>query len=581
MRVGGKWALSAVGALVILGILGAGAYRWPIDPARVAAQLNSATAPADGLHWGRPARASFRLLPRPALRMVDVELLDAKGVSVLSAPNAEIGLWPWGLLRGEFTPVSAKLLNPTALIDLDAARHGAEEIIAKPATLLTRIEVQGGVAKIVSADLRLDTLIENVDGWLQWTKVYRPLDFSLSGVWRGEPVALSGHVASPLELRAGRPSQAVLKITARPAELAFAGTWTPGVKGTFDGDLTTRIRSLSEVERWIGVSSAPPIAAQEIALQGKAVGSSGALALSEARLDVGGQRFEGALEFSRLAGKTSVSGTLAADTLDISALWDQPGPILDSSGRWSRQPLVAAPSQTLDLDLRVSASQASWRGHRIEAAAASVLQKDRRLTVRLLDATACEGELSGEFSVQGAPDGLQMEASASLANGDIGAVLSEWGVMAFTGRGGYAGSLRATGATAAELAASLTGSAEIELQDGAIDGVNFEQALRRSQRRPVDFARDLAIGETNFSSARARLEIKGGQAQIVEARMEGPGAIVQVQGAIDIAAQEWRARIEAVQASAMGEPSPDAARLAIDLFGPWSAPTIAASASTN
>src|SRR5271156_6206386 len=551
MRVGGKWALSALGALIVLGVLGAGVYRWPIDPARVAAELNSATAPVGGLHWGRPGRASFKLLPRPVLRMIDVELLGAK------------------------------LLNPTALIDLDAARDGAEQIIAKPTTLLTRVEVEGGVAKIVSADLRLDTLIENVDGWLRWTKVYRPLDFSLSGVWRGEPVALSGHVASPLELRAGRPSQADLKITARPAELAFAGTWTPGVKGTFDGDLTTRIRSLSEVERWIGVPSAPPIAAQEIALQGKAVGSSGALALSEARLDVGGQRFDGSLEFSRLAGKTSVSGTLAADTLDISALWDQPAPILDSSGRWSRQPLISAPSRTLDLDLRVSASHASWGDHRIEAAAASVMQKDRRLTVRLLDATSCQGQLSGEFSIQGAPNGLQLEASASLANGDIGAVLSEWGVTAFTGRGGYEGSFRATGASAAELAASLTGSSEIELQDGAINGVNFEQALRRSRRRPVDFARDLAIGETNFSFARARLEITGGQAQIVEARMEGPGAIVQVQGAIDIAAQQWRARIEAVQASEIGEPSVDAARLAIDLFGPWSAPTIAASASTN
>ena len=167
MRVGGKWALSALGALVVLGVLGAGVYRWPIDPARVAAQLNSATAPVGGLHWGRPGRASFTLLPRPALRMIDVELLDAKGVSVLSAPNAEIGLWPWGLVRGEFAPVSAKLLNPTALIDLDAARDGAEQIIAEPTTLLTRIEVEGGVAKIVSADLRLDTLIENVDGWLQ------------------------------------------------------------------------------------------------------------------------------------------------------------------------------------------------------------------------------------------------------------------------------------------------------------------------------------------------------------------------------------------------------------------------------
>src|SRR5271167_4922423 len=271
MRVGGKWALSALGALVVLGVLGAGVYRWPIDPARVAAELNSATAPVGGLHWGRPGRASFALLPWPALRMSDVELLDAKGVSVLSAPNAEIGLWPWGLVRGEFAPVSAKLLNPTALIDLDAARDGAEQIIAKPTTLLTRVEVQGGVAKIVSADLRLDTLIENVDGWVQWTKVYGPLGFSLAGVWRGEPVALEGRIVSPLQLREGRPTEAVLKITAHPAELAFTGAWTPGGagKGAFEGDLTTRIRSLGAVERWLGMASAPPIAAQEIGLQGK------------------------------------------------------------------------------------------------------------------------------------------------------------------------------------------------------------------------------------------------------------------------------------------------------------------------
>jgi len=581
MRVGGKWALLALGAVVVLCVLGAGFHRWPIDPARVVAQLNSAMAPVDGLHWGRPGRATFTLLPRPALRIIDAELLDAKDRSVLSAPNALIGLWPSGLLRGKFAPVSAKLLNPTALIDLDAARAGADEIVARPTTLLTRVEVEGGVAKIVSAELSLDTLVENVDGWIQWTKIDRPLSFSLSGNWRGEPVALEGRIASPLQLRQGRPSHGDLKITARPAEMAFAGTWTPGGKGTFEGDLTTRIRSLSAVERWLGLASAPPLAAQEIALQGKAAGSFDSVALSDARLDVGGQGFDGSLNFSRLAGRTSVSGTLAADTLDISALWDQPGPILDSSGRWSRQPLIAGPSETLDLDLRVSASHVSWDGHRIEAAAASVLQKDRRLTVRLLDSTSCQGQLSGEFSIQGAPGGLQMEASASLVNGDVGAILSEWGVMAFAGRGGYRGSFRAVGVSPAELAESLSGSATFELEDGTINGVNFEQALRRSLRRPVDLARDMAIGETNFSSARARLEIAGGQAQIVEARMDGPGAIVQVQGAIDIAAREWRARIEAIQASAIGEPSAEAARLTIALFGPWSAPTIEASAGTN
>jgi uncharacterized protein YhdP len=121
----------------------------------------------------------------------------------------------------------------------------------------------------------------------------------------------------------------------------------------------------------------------------------------------------------------------------------------------------------------------------------------------------------------------------------------------------------------------------LRLTDGSIDGVNFEQALRRSLRRPVEFGRDMAIGQTNFSTARARLDISGGQAQIVEARMDGPGAIVEMKGAIDIASRQWRARIEAMQASAIGEPSAEAARLTISLFGPWAAPSIAALANTD
>jgi AsmA protein len=581
MRVGGKWALSGLAALVALGVSWAGTVSWSVDSSRLAAKLNFGTAPLGGLHWGRPGRARFTLLPWPTLRIVDFELLDVKNRSVLSAPLAEIGLSPRGLLWGDFAPLSAKLLSPTALIDLDAARDGAGQIAAKPTSLLTRVEVRGGVAKLVSAKLGVDTLIENVDGWLRWPKVSRPLAFSLAGVWRGEPVALEGDIASPLRLREGEPSRADLKITARAADMAFTGTLSADGRAAFEGDLTTNIRSLAAVERWLGLVSAPPLAAREIGLQGKVTASSGVLALSEARLEVGGQRFDGALSLSRIAGKTSVSGTLAADGLDISALWGLPGPILDSSGQWSRQPVIVAPSRTLDLDLRVSASHATWRGHRLDSAAASVLQKDQRLTVRLLDSTACQGQLSGQISIRAAPGGVQTEASASFVNGDMGAVLSEWGVTAYTGRGGYEATLRAVGGSAAEIARSLSGSAKLELQGGSIEGVNFEEALRRSLRRPVDFARDMAIGQTNFSSARAQLEIVDGQAQIVEARLQGPGAIVQVQGAIDIADRQLRARIEAMQASALGEPSTDAAHLTIGLFGPWTAPSIAALANTD
>src|SRR5271168_2011473 len=108
MRVGRKWALSGVAALLVLCALAAGLGSWPVDSKHVAVAMNSAIAPLGGLHWGRQGRASFTLLPWPTLRIIDAELLDAGDRSVLNAPLAEIGLLPIGLLRGEIAPVSAK-----------------------------------------------------------------------------------------------------------------------------------------------------------------------------------------------------------------------------------------------------------------------------------------------------------------------------------------------------------------------------------------------------------------------------------------------------------------------------------------
>ena len=39
---------------------------------------------------------------------------------------------------------------------------------------------------------RLDTLLENIEGWLEWEGVARPFGFGLSGTWRGHNVSVAG-----------------------------------------------------------------------------------------------------------------------------------------------------------------------------------------------------------------------------------------------------------------------------------------------------------------------------------------------------------------------------------------------------
>ena len=580
MRHGVKWA---VGLLCALGVLACGAYRWPIRSAKVGAEINQAIWPRVGLHWRGPARATLALLPWPTLRVVGVELVGADDRSVLSAPAASFPLSLAGLLHGRFVPLGATLRSPTAFIDLDAAPVAAAERRAlsgaegraMPA-LWSHVRLQGGVLHIVSAAHRFDTLIENLDGSFDWPGVDKPMSFSLAGAWRDERVSINGKIDNPRQGMQRRPTGVSLAIDSRLLSFAMDGTWGGGAGSGFSGDASMQIRSLGALERLLGARPAPLIVGDSLSLEGKAQTHGASLALSEARFELAGQKFEGALTLSREGERTAISGTLAADALKVEPLVSAPSTFLNAQGAWSSEPFGFTPGRGLDLDLRISAAHADWRGHRVDDAAGWLICKDGRLTASLLQAGAYQGVLKGQLTLARGANGLETQLAGSLVDADVGATLADFGWSDYRGRGGFEFSLRSTGFAPADSVASLTGTASLDLQAGVIDGVNIEEALRRSLRRPIDVARDMAVGQTTFNRARAQFTVANGIAAISEARVEGPGAVLTLEGAIDIAARQFHARLLATQADAQGAPSADAARLTIVLDGPWSAPTVAA-----
>ena len=149
--------------------------------------------------------------------------------------------------------------------------------------------------------------------------------------------------------------------------------------------------------------------------------------------------------------------------------------------------------------------------------------KDGRLTAKLLEAGAYQGVLKGLLTLARGANGLETQFAGSLVDANIGAALSDFGWSGYAGRGGFDFSLRSTGFAPANSVGSLTGTASFDLQAGVINGVSIEEAMRRSLRRPIDVARDLAIGQTTFTRARAQFAVANGKATISGARIEGPG----------------------------------------------------------
>jgi AsmA protein len=577
MRRSVKWTIAAAAVAAIL----AGVYRWPMASARVGAELNRATPPI-GLHWRGPARVTFALLPWPTLRIVGVDLVGADGRSVLTAPEARLPLSIFALMGGRLLPVGATLDSPTALVDLDAAPALAEErAVADDSRdggsgAWAHMRLRGGVLHIVSASRRLDTLIESLDGGLDWPRANTPLSVALVGAWRGERVTIRGHIDNPSDALSRRATGVALSVASHPLELEADGVWGGSGETSFVGALTAEIRSLSALKRLLGGDGAPFPLGDSFSLSGKAHAAGEAMTLSEAAVTASGQKFDGALTFARQADRYAVSGTLAADQLDLAALTGPPPALLTPAGAWSQTPFTYAPPNDLDLDLRLSAARLEWRDFAVADAAGSLMCKAGACTATLLEANAYQGTLKGQFSVARGARGLATQATVSLADADLGAAFADFGWSGFHGRGDVEANVRATGFAASDSILSLAGEASATLAAGAVDGISLEEALRRSQRRPLDVARDLGNGAMHFSHGRLRLTIGDGAATIDEGRFEGPGSTIDFGGLIDFANRAWQAQARAVQTDSQGAPSPDAARLTIILSGPWSAPNVSA-----
>ncbi|HEY3624317.1 MAG TPA: AsmA-like C-terminal region-containing protein [Roseiarcus sp.] len=581
MRRAVAWGLAL--ALIVV-LTACGFMRWPLAAAKVGDSLNAAFGASPRLHWKAPETASFSALPWPSVRIADARLDDAYGINLLSAPAARLNLSLIDLLRGRFIPTGVTLVSPTVTIDVDRPPFaGAAGGSAGPASVARRalaplasLSLSNGVLRLVSAKRGVDTLIDNVRGRFDGLTIGDQLRFNLSAVWRKTPITVAGALNDPETAAKGAPSPMVLALDSPLAKLAFGGSLAIGDKPSADGDLTASIPSIAALASFLNAQPPPVLAVNDIAITAKVKGAADSLTLGDATLTSAGQTLEGALAISDAGGRPAISGTLAAETLALKPLLGQPERVFDPSGGWSTKPFAFAAPRTFDLDLRLSAAHLDVYGLPLADAAASVIVADGKLSMTLIEAATYGGRLQGEVSAAYVGRDLAVSARGELVDADLGAVIADFGQHVMTGTGRAQFAVEASGASPAAAVASLSGTASVEAADGSILGVNLEEALRRSRRRPIEVERDMRLGGTAFDKVDASLALDDGRARVRRAVMTSHGVTAELAGLIDLIAKSWSLQVNAVQTDAAGQESQDAAHLTLDVAGPWSQSTIRA-----
>src|SRR5271157_2742645 len=131
MRRAALWA-GVVGVAAALAALGSAP--WPLSVEPVARSLNAAFGATGRLRWTAPKAATFRALPWPSLTIVDAQLDDASGASLVLAPEARLDLSVGELVRGRFSPVRAVLVTPIMTLDLDRSPVAGQD--ARPRAVI-------------------------------------------------------------------------------------------------------------------------------------------------------------------------------------------------------------------------------------------------------------------------------------------------------------------------------------------------------------------------------------------------------------------------------------------------------------
>ena len=576
-----SWGLALA---LIVALTACGFVPWPLSAAKVGDSLNAAFGASPRLHWRAPRAASISVLPWPSVRIDEARLDDAYGVNLLSSPAARLNLSLINLLRGRFIPTGVVLVSPTMTIDIDrppfagvaGESAGPASVARRALAPLASLRLSNGVLRLISAKRGVDTRIDKVQGRFDGLTVGDQLRFNLSAVLRKTPITIAGALDDPETAAKGAPSPMVFGLDSPLGKLAFGGSLALGGEPSADGDLTLSIPSIGALASFLNIQPPPVLVADDVAITAKVKGAADTLTLADATLTSAGQTLEGAIAISNAGPRPALSGTLAAETLALMPLLGLPERVLDPSGGWSTKPFAFEPLRTFDLDLRLSATHLDVYGLPLADAAAAIMVADGKLSMTLIDAAAYGGRLQGEAVAAYLGRDLTISARGELVDADLGAAIADVAEPVMTGTGRAQFAVETSGASPAAAVASLTGTASLEAGDGSILGVNLEEALRRSRRRPIDVERDLRLGATAFDKVDASVVVDNGRARIQRAMMTSHGVTAELGGTIDLAAQSWSLQVGAVQTDASGQASQDAGRLTLDIDGPWSKPTIRA-----
>ncbi len=515
-------AIALIAAVALAGA--ALAIRSAVSPDTVRAAVERRAAAWIGRPVALSGRAEVRLLPLPNVTFADVVLTAPGETEPLAEAKTVVARIAFGdLLRGRSDIAAIALTRPTlrlAAPPLDRLPAlVAERLAAAP---IGRLEVDDGRLLLTRPTGATETVVVDEatfgrDGVASGVTVDAALH------WRERPLSLALRlpVAAPNDRPTGAAS---LKLTAAGLDLDFAGA--TDTRGVTVGKLKATVEAPPNLLAWLGSPVDPSLFDGAVDLSGRLEIKGGDLTLADARLDLAGDRGEGALSLRLDGPRPRLAGTLAFDVIDHRA----PGPRFLGPGVAVLP--VGRILPPLDLDLRLSATRIVADALTLGRVAASLAATEKKILLEIGNAdlwsTSATAILRGEVGDRG----LDATVRASAAEVPIETALVPMrvdGVEAGRASIGLEAELRCP--RLADCLASLAGRARVDAKGVKVKGPSpFGDANRFS---PIVVKTAAPVATATWDRLEAELRFAGRRATVDRLDIDGRGPRFALSGSGD------------------------------------------------
>jgi AsmA protein len=312
-------------------------------------------------------------------------------------------------------------------------------------------------------------------------------------------------------------------------------------------------------------------------------------ALTDKSLNVTGLRgqigphvMNGAVAVDFAAAKPFVNADLDFQRLELDAnAVSAPSPTSKGGAPepWSDRDFKLTDLNYFDAGIHLTAGQFSYRKFHLSPLAIKASIANGILTATLAQSDVYEGHMAGVVVVDASRPVFGYAARLEMNNVRAFPLLSdaadfEW----IEGRMTAKFDLRATGNNPRAIAGSMSGTSDVNFQDGQIRGINVADMVRSLMSTILTGWQENDAKKTDFSQLSATFQAKDGQATTLDLNLAGPLVRMRGAGTIDLLTKQIAFRLDPkVVATLEGQGSqadPLGLGVPVIVQGPWTQPQI-------